>query len=547
MFSTRTWRLVALIAAIGLVNALVLPVLGQTEDPIVDVTVTDATAAEAGLDAGVLTLTRTGEVTSELAVDYTVTGTATAGDDYVALTGVATFAAGASTTAITVTPIDDTVVEGDETVILTLDANAAYTIGDDDQATITIEDNEPGVEVTASDATATEEGTTTGAFTFTRTGDLAAELVVDYTVTGTATAGDDYVALTGTATFAAGAATADAIVTPVDDSVVEGDETVILTLDANAAYFIGDDDQATVTIQDNDEAPTVEVTASDAIATEEGTTTGVFTFTRTGDLTDPLAIDYTVTGTATPGDDYVSLTGTATVAAGAATTNIVVLPNDDTDVEGDETVILTLDANAAYTIGDDDQATITIEDNDAAQLPIVEVMATDATATEEGTTTGAYTFTRTGDLGAALDVDYTVTGTATAGSDYVALSGTASFAAGAATTVVTVTPIDDAVDEGDETVIVTLDADAAYSIGDDDQATVTIADNDEADDDDGQQDPPALVIPFSMSDCKDGGWMDFGVFKNQGDCVSFVATKGKNPPALLGDMTVEEWLESLDS
>jgi hypothetical protein len=40
-----------------------------------------------------------------------------------------------------------------------------------------------------------------------------------------------------------------------------------------------------------------------------------------------------------------------------------------------------------------------------------------------------------------------------------------------------------------------------------------------------------LVLPVSKKDCKKGGWRDFEVFKNQGDCVSFVATKGKNPPS----------------
>jgi hypothetical protein len=42
-------------------------------------------------------------------------------------------------------------------------------------------------------------------------------------------------------------------------------------------------------------------------------------------------------------------------------------------------------------------------------------------------------------------------------------------------------------------------------------------------------DAPAL--PTSKDQCKNGGWRRFGVFKNQGDCVSFVATRGKNPPA----------------
>jgi hypothetical protein len=41
----------------------------------------------------------------------------------------------------------------------------------------------------------------------------------------------------------------------------------------------------------------------------------------------------------------------------------------------------------------------------------------------------------------------------------------------------------------------------------------------------------AQPMPISKDQCKNGGWRDFGVFENQGDCVSFVATGGKNPPA----------------
>jgi hypothetical protein len=41
----------------------------------------------------------------------------------------------------------------------------------------------------------------------------------------------------------------------------------------------------------------------------------------------------------------------------------------------------------------------------------------------------------------------------------------------------------------------------------------------------------APPLPTSKEQCKKGGWQTFGIFKNQGDCVSFVATGGKNPPA----------------
>jgi len=43
--------------------------------------------------------------------------------------------------------------------------------------------------------------------------------------------------------------------------------------------------------------------------------------------------------------------------------------------------------------------------------------------------------------------------------------------------------------------------------------------------------PPPATLPTTTDQCRDGGWQVFKVFKNQGDCVSFVATQGKNPPA----------------
>ena len=45
------------------------------------------------------------------------------------------------------------------------------------------------------------------------------------------------------------------------------------------------------------------------------------------------------------------------------------------------------------------------------------------------------------------------------------------------------------------------------------------------------QPPPPSTLPTTIAQCLNGGWQTFKVFKNQGDCVSFVATKGKNPPS----------------
>jgi hypothetical protein len=146
--------------------------------------------------------------------------------------------------------------------------------------------------------------------------------------------------------------------------------------------------------------------------------------------------------------------------------------------EGDETVVVTLSANAAYSIGSPSSATVTIQDDDCGTLPTVSIVATDAIATEAGPTTGTFTVSRTGSTAAALTVKYGVTGTSTGGTDRNALSGSLTIPAGSSSAAITITPINDTLVEGDETVVVTLSANAAYSIGSPSSATITIISDD---------------------------------------------------------------------
>ncbi|MEO6567317.1 MAG: Calx-beta domain-containing protein, partial [Opitutaceae bacterium] len=113
----------------------------------------------------------------------------------------------------------------------------------------------PDVAVTATDSVAAEPSDP-GVFTFTRNGSTASTLTVNFTVTGTATAGSDYTSLGTSVTFAAGSATATLAVSPIDDLLVEGGETVILTLANGSGYTVGSPSLATITIQDDDSPST---------------------------------------------------------------------------------------------------------------------------------------------------------------------------------------------------------------------------------------------------------------------------------------------------
>jgi len=242
-------------------NASATPTL-----PTVTIAATDATAAETNFgqtpNPGRFTLTRTGSTTNALTVNYTVAGSATKGTDYNNLTGRVTFAAGSSTAFIDINPVNDTLVEPSETVILTLLGSSTYQIGTSKTATVTILDNDvlPTVTIAATDAEAAEtnpgQTANPGRFTLTRTGSTANALTVNYTISGTATNGTDYKNLSGTVTFAAGSSTAFIDINPLDDSLVEDPETVVLTLVNSSNYLVGTSNRATVTILDND-VPTV--------------------------------------------------------------------------------------------------------------------------------------------------------------------------------------------------------------------------------------------------------------------------------------------------
>ncbi|MEO5802635.1 MAG: Calx-beta domain-containing protein, partial [Verrucomicrobiota bacterium] len=94
--------------------------------PVVDIFVTDAVASETGNDVGIFTLNRTGGTGNTLTVRYAVSGTASNGQDFATLSGLVTFPTNSSTATITVTPIDDFLVEPTETVVVTLLPDPAY-------------------------------------------------------------------------------------------------------------------------------------------------------------------------------------------------------------------------------------------------------------------------------------------------------------------------------------------------------------------------------------------------------------------------------------
>nr|WP_247650145.1 Calx-beta domain-containing protein [Cylindrospermopsis raciborskii] len=256
----------------------------------------------------------------------------------------------------------------------------------------------PSITLTVNPASVVEDGTANLVYTFTRTGNLTNAITVNYTVQETATFNTDYTqtgagsftSTSGTVTFAAGSRTTTVTLDPTADTTVESDETVSLTLASGTGYTIDTTSAVTGTITNDDTNVTLAVSPSSV--TEDDTGNLIYTFTRTGVISNALTVNYTVGGTATNGTDYSNIGTSVTFAANSATATVTVDPTADTTVESDETVSLTLASGTGYTLGTITAVTGTITNDDTN----VTLAVSPSSVTEDGTGNLIYTFTRTG-------------------------------------------------------------------------------------------------------------------------------------------------------
>lgn len=105
------------------------------------------------------------------------------------------------------------------------------------------------------------------------------------------------------------------------------------------------------------------VTANNPVACELANAPGSFIIERPGgDTSQTLTVNYSLSGSAGNGVDFVTLPLARTIAANSTTTGVSVIPISDTLPEGDETVTLTILDDPSYTVGLPASATVTIKD-----------------------------------------------------------------------------------------------------------------------------------------------------------------------------------------
>jgi hypothetical protein len=506
----------------------------DTNRTVVNITATDAVGSEIPevppdmerpqlYDPAVFTVTRSGPTNIPLVVYYQVGGTASNGVDYAKLSGEVTVPAGSRSAQIEVSVIDDTLIEGPESVIVWLQEPVCvaiappppecYVLGLNREAHAGIRDDEiPQTEVNifTVDADAAEQDPrldslpNTGLLRITRSGPTNFPLTVYYQLSGTASNGVDYVKLSGSVVISENARSAELLIEAVDDKLAESTESLQVTIQPPMCagiyppppdcYVVGRSSRATAYILDNEvtsSAPSVSITRP------------------VSGSTFPPGSDIRIEATTIDRDGYaphVEFFANSN-KIGDVVINFLVAPPpgqpihftfDWRDVRAGSYVLTAraTDDSGLSSVSAPVRISVT-DSNRPPQTNIISIVAIDAYASETSTAiwgtnstdliytnrlgytnTAVFAVRREGPTNTAVLVQYEIGGTASNGVDYAKLSGSVEIPAGQRAERIVIVPVDDAIAEPLESVILALQPSSSFILGYNRKAAATIADND---------------------------------------------------------------------
>ena len=474
-----------------------MPVPPPPVVPVLSIDDTSVTEGDGGSGLATFTVKLSQATTVPVTVTWsTANGTAVAVSDYGAGSGTLTFAAGETAKTITVPVTGDSTVEANETFSVILANASGATIGDG-SAVGTIVNNDVAPPPPATGGTSLDyrvDSSWNSGFTASIAVGAGGSALHGWTV-----AFDAGFTITNiwNATIVSHVGTHYVVRNATWNADVASGKTASFGFQAasgsggtTATGFVVNG--TAVGTPPAPVLPTLAIADAGVVEGNSGARELAFTVSLSAPASGAVTVNYaTGNGTASAGSDYTATGGTLTFAAGEMSKVIRVAVAGDTAVETDETVALTLSSPSGATIADG-TAVGTIGNDDAAPLPTLSI--SDASVAEGGTAApGTATFTVSLSAAAATPVGVsfaTVDGTAVAGSDFVARSGTLVFAAGETSKSVQVSAIGDAVVEANEGFSVVLSGASGATIADGSGAGMLV--NDDS--------APVILPTLSISD-----------------------------------------------
>ncbi len=455
--------------------------IADNDTTTVSLSVNNAIIDESG-GSSILSATLAQATYEDVTVNLGLSGSATSADFSSPATTI-TINAGQTVGSITWNSNNDTLVEGLETAIIdVLSVNGGNSVENGtQQQSITITDNDYNPVLVSLSVSTNSMAETAATNTITATLDAATlkDVTVNLGYTGTATNGTDYTSQSNSIVIAAGQTTNTTTLTITPDTLIESDETIVVDITSVTGANASENgtQRQTVTILD-DESTTVTLSVDNTDIVETG---GSSTITATLPKTtfEDVTVSLELSGTATTAD-FTLVSSTITISAGQTAGSTTLSAISDTEVEGNETVIvdvLTVSGGNASENGTQQQA-LTITDDDFH--PVTVTLTTRFDAVQEGSNSNTIIATLDKATGADVTVNLSYSGTATNGTDYTRPTAPIVIAAGQTSGNIPLLTMHDAIIEDDETIIIDINSvtGANASENGNQQQTVTIKNND---------------------------------------------------------------------
>ncbi len=398
---------------------------GQAQSlPTLQFAMSSCTVVESA-DTATLAVQRLGDTTTVVRVDYaTADYSAAAGLNYTATRGTLVFAAGETNKLIVVPILNEGFVEGTKTFRVVLSNPASAVLGTYTTALVSIADNDVGIAFQFATYSVAEDAGTVR-IGVVRGDDGTLPVTVDWATTDlTATSGRDYAGSTNTLAFGPTERLKFVSIPILNNSLKQPSRSFGLILSHPTGGTLGGTTTTTVTVLDKDPGFQFE-SASYTVAEDAGAV--LLRVLRNSVENLPAMVNYaTADGTATNGLDYTATRGTLAFAPGEKVKLVPVPILSDGIKEPSKTFRVMLSNPVGSVLGPQTATTVTILDNDPG---LGFELASYSVCKKAKAGEIALTVVRGNDAALGpITVDYaTADGTATAGKDYQAVSGTLKF------------------------------------------------------------------------------------------------------------------------
>ena len=457
-----------LVVSVALMGGCPVDLPFMNDNPSVTLSVDNTTISEDGGQA-VVTATLNGASQKPVDVALSYSGTAVSGTNYTRSSTTITIPAFKTTGTVTINGLMDQATGVDTTVVVDI---ASVTNGTEDgtqQVTVDVTQSSKDTPVTVSltlpGATSVDSPVLTGdlqenAGTIDVTAQLSAKasrsVTVNLTLSGTATKDTDYTASGTSIVIPAGQTEGSITLTGKADTGYDNGETIIVDIasvsNATAKQTDGKGPQVTVSIVDEETAPTVTLAISPTTPIAENGGVATITATIPAAILVPVTIPFTFSGTAVKDTNYTASGSEIVILAGDTTGTLTLTAKDDGVYKGDQTI--TAAAGTVKNAAPAGTGTFTVTIHETLAAPSI-TLGPDPSLSENG---GTATLTAT--LSAAIGVDTTVSlsfgGTATIDTDYTASSQQIVIPKGQLSGTVVLTGKDDKIYEGPETLTVAI-------------------------------------------------------------------------------------------